>query len=243
MSSEPPAAPSERRDEPPEPATRPVPPPIKPPSRPPALGPRELPLGRLVLGGILLVGGILWLLGSLDVISDLSLTAILAVALIVVGLALGVGSRTGRHSGLITAGAILTVVLALASTFNLRIEGGAGERTFRPASLADLPDTYQLGVGQLTVDLRDLLLPRGTTQLEITLGIGQLVVNLPADAEVRVHGRAGAGQVAIFDREHDGFDVDATESTAGYANAPARLLLDVSVGLGQVDVNLGTSGI
>jgi hypothetical protein len=221
-----------------------MPPPVaeKPPPHPPALRARELPLGRLVLGGILLVGGMLWLLGSLDVIADLSLTAILSVALIVVGLALVIGSRTGRHSGLITAGAILTVVLAIASTFNLRIEGGAGERTFRPASVADLRDTYELGVGQLTVDLRDLELPQGTTEIEITLGIGQLVVRVPADTAVRVHGKAGAGQVAIFGREHDGFDVDTTESAAGYDTATSRLFLDVSVGLGQVDVD-GTSGL
>ena len=202
----------------------------------------RLPLSRLVLGGILVAGGGLWLLGVLDVV-DVSISTALSVALIVVGLALVAGSRTGRHSGLMTIGIILTVVLAIASSLNIKIEGGVGERTERPASLSDVKGKYRLGVGQLTIDLRGLSFPFGsTTRIQASVGIGQLVVEVGGSAgNVEAHGKAGLGDVMLFDKEGSGFDVDLTQQRVQLGPSPpegfAVLILELSVGLGQVTVD------
>lgn len=222
MTSEPPATPEERIEERPPPPYR----------RPSVL--ESIPLGRLVLGGILLLGGALWLLSSLDVI-DISLTAVLPVALIVVGLALVIGSRTGRHSGLIAAGAVLTVMLVFASSFDIRLEGGVGQRDFAPTSLADLEPEYRLAMGEMTIDLSGLELPSGTTRIEASVGMGQLVIRVPENTTVRVHAVAGAGQVVLFGEESNGVDAELSVSRDGLGTT--TLLLELSVGLGQVDVH------
>jgi hypothetical protein len=223
MSSEWPATPEEQIEE------RPPPPPYR---RPSIL--ESVPLGRLVLGGILLLGGALWLLSSLDVI-EISLTAVLPVALMVVGLALVIGSRTGRHSGLIAAGAILTVMLVFASSFDIRLEGGVGQRDFAPRSLADLEPEYRLAMGEMTIDLSGVELPSGTTRVEASVGMGQLVIRVPENATVRAHATAGAGQVVLFGEESNG--VDAELSVSRDVPGTTTLLLELSVGLGQVDVD------
>jgi predicted membrane protein len=225
MSSEPPAAPEEQVEEQP------------PPYRRPSVM-ESIPLGRLVLGGILLIGGGLWLLNSLDVI-DISLTAVLPVALILVGLALVIGSLTGRHSGLIAAGVVLTVMLAFASTFDIKLEGGVGQRDHAPTTLADLEPEYRLAMGEMTLDLRGLELPVGsTTTVVASVGMGQLVVRVPEDVVVTVHATAGAGQVVLFGRESNGLDAELSSNTN--VHGPpwlTRLFLELSVGLGQVDVS------
>jgi predicted membrane protein len=220
MSSEPPA---ERVEE-------------RPPPHPRPSVLESIPLGRLVLGGILLLGGALWLLSSLDVI-DISLTAVLPVALIVVGLALVIGSRTGRHSGLIAAGAILTVMLVFASSFDIRLEGGVGQRDFAPTSLADLEPEYRLAMGEMTIDLTGLeISPESRVTVEASVGMGQLVVRVPSGVPVSVHATAGAGQVVLFGRESNGLDAELTTPPGAGPGHPA-LHLELSVGLGQVDVD------
>jgi predicted membrane protein len=218
--------------EPPEERAEEQPPP--PPERRSIL--ESIPLGRLVLGGILLGGGALWLLSSLDVI-DISLTAVLPVALILVGLALVIGSRTGRHSGLIAAGVILTVALAFASTFDIRLEGGVGERDYAPTSVADLKPEYRLALGEMRLDLTGLeISPESRISVEASVGVGQLVVHVPSDVRVHVHATAGAGQVVVFGRESNGLDAELSTPISGGPGHPA-LILELSVGLGQVDVD------
>ena len=225
--------------EPAPPAGPPPPSPFEPGEIEPR--PRPLPpLSRLVLGLVLLGGGVVWLLAATNVI-DFSPLLVLAAALIVVGLALVAGSRTGRHSGLTLIGIVLTIVLAAASTFDIRLSGGVGDRREQPAILADLHRTYELGVGQLTIDLRGLSFPEGTTtRIDAHVGIGQLTVEIPDNVAVQAHGRSGLGQVSLFGRESSGFDAEvrlSREPNAGAPSGVARLVLELSVGLGQVTLD------
>jgi hypothetical protein len=223
-SEEPPATPDEQIEE------RPAPPYLRRSIL------ESVPLGRLVLGGILLIAGILWLLSSLDVI-DISLTAVLPVAVIVVGLALVIGSRTGRHSGLLVAGVVLTIAMALASTFDIRLEGGLGQRDFAPTSIADLETEYRLAMGEMTLDLRGLeLSTESRVTIAASVGMGQLVVRVPPDLLVHVHATAGAGQVVLFGRESNGLDAELTTPMGAGPGHP-NLTIELSVGLGQVDVS------
>ena len=69
---------------------------------------------------------------------------------------------------------------------DISLDGGVGERHYRPASMADLHDRYELGMGELDIDLRDLELPPGDTPLEIDLGIGDVQLD---GAHRRVRGQ------------------------------------------------------
>jgi hypothetical protein len=213
------------------------------PVPPPPLAERRLPLTRLMLGGLFVAGGALWLLGALDVI-DVSVTAALSVALIVVGLALVGGSFTGRrHTGLIAIGLVLTITLSLASTFDIKLNGGVGDRNYQPTSLSELKGEYHLGIGQLTLDLTGLAFTPGTTtHIKASVGIGQLTVDVPGRVIVQAHGTAGLGEVNLFHKQASGFEVDLSQGQGlVYAIPPAggfaTLVLELSVGLGQVTVD------
>lgn len=187
---------------------------------------RGVHVGRLVLGAILLLIGAAWLVVTLDLV-DLPIQSAMAAGLILIGIVILV---VGRHGGLVTLGVILTVMLAFMSLLDVPFEGGVGERTFRPASTADLRQEYRMAIGRLTVDLTSI---EGTTisDVEISLGIGQVVVILPDEVSVRVEGDAGAGQVMILGSEQNGLGVEhsITENDAVFE-------VRVAVGLGQVEV-------
>jgi hypothetical protein len=200
-----------------------------------------MPLGRVALGLILLAIGLGWLLQSLDVI-DVPWDALLPVSLIAVGAVLVVGSRTGRHSGLIALGIILTITTALVTAVDLPLVGGVGQREYTPQSVAEVEPRYDLAIGQLVIDLTGLRLARGEqVDIRARVGMGELVVQLPAGAIVQAHARAGLGDVEVLGRQASGFGPEQTVGAripTGRPNAspPTFLSLDLSVGLGSVKV-------
>lgn len=188
---------------------------------------RTFPLGRVVLGVILLVAGVGWLLQALDVV-DVPWQIGLALSLVLVGAAI---IAVGRHGGLIAIGVVLTVILAFASILDVPFEGGVGERAFTPDSVTELRDEYRLAIGKMTVDLTGAETALTGQRIEITLGIGELVVLLPDGVAVRVEGHAGAGEVLLFGEGHGGVNVD---EVAGDDDPDVQI--EASVGLGKVEV-------
>jgi hypothetical protein len=152
-----------------------------PPTGPAAPADRHGPAAATVLVGALLVlVGIGWLLDATGV--EVPWRAVLPAALIAVGLACVAGAFRGRQHALMVVGIALTVVLsvAVAADWDLDVPlgGGVGDRTERPVAPAELTG-YELGVGNLVVDLRQLQLPPGTTAVEARVGIGELTVQVP----------------------------------------------------------------
>ena len=134
-------------------------------------------------------------------------------------------------------GVALTVVLSLAAAANWDLDvplgGGVGDRTERPTTPAELTG-YELGVGNLVVDLRQLQIPPGTTRVEARVGVGELEVEVPQGVSVAVVARSGLGQVQALGEEEGGFA--SRIDTAADAGGDRRLELDLRVGLGQVRV-------
>jgi predicted membrane protein len=200
-------------------------------------------VGRLVVGLVLVAIGLAWLLEALDVV-DVSFLAVLPVALIAVGVAVVAGAGRRRHSGLIALGIVLTLILTVASSFDIRLQGGIGERNVRPATAGEVDREYHLSIGQLTIDLRGLELARGTTRIDASVGLGQLTVRVPEGITVHVHGTAGAGQVTAYGQDRSGLDAELTITTVvvggispgGSLQSASQLDLELSVGLGQIEV-------
>jgi hypothetical protein len=207
-----------------------------PPAGPAPPADRHGPAAATVLVGALLVLiGIGWLLDAAGV--EVPWRAVLPAALIAVGLACVAGAFRGRQHALMVVGVVLAVVLSLAAAADWDLEiplgGGVGDRTERPTTPADLTG-YELGVGNLVVDLRQLQVPPGTTRVQARVGVGELAVEVPQGVSVAVVARSGLGQVQALGQEEGG--LASRIDTVSEAGGDRRLELDLRVGLGQVRV-------
>jgi len=162
----------------------------------------------------------------------------LAILAIVAGVALVVTGLAGGARWLIAPALVLVLPLAIVAAADVRVDGGVGERHYRPATADELRPSYELGVGEMIVDMRDVDLPAGTTRLELDLGIGHAVVRVPEDACVTSDVQIGAGHAQVFGRGSDGLDVDFAQAATPTGDAP-RLALDGQLGIGELEVVRG----
>jgi phage shock protein PspC (stress-responsive transcriptional regulator) len=166
--------------------------------------------------------------------------AVVAGIVIALGLALAATAflADARRASpwLLAAALLLALPAGAVAAADVRFDGGIGERDYRPASIADLPDDgYELGVGQLTVDLRDLPWAAGQTiPLESDLGVGQMIVSVPSNVCVDAHATAKAGELIVRGESSDGVDTELDNSEP-VGTAP-RLDLDAELQLGQLVV-------
>ena len=137
---------------------------------------------------------------------------------------------------LIAFGTLVALVLVaaaiFAAVFHVQLGHGIGDRSYFVTSTSELRQKYDLGIGNLTVDMRELELPVGKTHVKARVDIGDLDVVVPPGVAVQVHGDAQAGRVEILGRLGDGRDVDRTV----LQNGPRVLVLDAHVGAGRVHV-------
>src|ERR671933_301720 len=115
------------------------------------------------------------------------------------------GARPRVLRGLAIAAVVLVVLTlaaaaAVATAFHVDVRNGIGTRTYVPAAAADVHRDYKLGIGRLRLDLSGVRLPRGETDVDARVGIGDLVVTVPENTAVRVKGDAQVGAVDVFDR-------------------------------------------
>jgi len=182
-----------------------------------------------------MVVGSLWLLDVIDVI-ELQAAMVLPVALGVIGLALIIGSFDGPHAGLIVAGVFVTIaVLAVAATPPDAFNGGIGERNIRVTDQSDLTDRYNVGLGELRLDLSDLTMTE-PAEIEATVGAGDLTIVLPPDIPVDIDASTGAGQIDLFGETDNGISVSDTYTSDGFDSATVTLTLELDVAAGNIKV-------
>ena len=115
--------------------------------------------------------------------------------------------------------------------------GSARRRSPRP-SLAELESRYAYGIGDYTLDLRDVALEGETRRVEVELGIGALTVLVPDDAALVVDAHVDGGELRL----PDGSAVDGWDERARYAvgtAADGALVIDLELGFGEAEVRRG----
>jgi hypothetical protein len=200
---------------------------------------RDVHAGRLLLGLALAALGVLWLLQALDV-ATIDWNLGLPIAVIAIGAALLVAGLLGRGSGgLVLLGIALTVLLLASTVVEVPLGGGVGDRTYRPTTARSR--SYELAMGQLTIDLTRIGLPEslpGEIRASAHVGVGQLVVIIPQRFPcVATHAKSGIGGVDVFGRSRDGFGAEY-RTDAACSSAPL-VHLDLTVGIGEVEVRRG----
>ncbi|OFW64324.1 MAG: hypothetical protein A2135_02050 [Actinobacteria bacterium RBG_16_67_15] len=195
---------------------------------------RRLGLGRLVGGLLLVVVGVLWLIEEFTDL-DLPWTTLLPLILIVIGLALMYGSATGPHTGLVALGIVVTVIVVLSSAadvlFDVPFSGGVGDNAVTPIALED---EYRWAVGSMTVDLTDAALDG--REIQVSVGLGELIVIVPNGAVVQVSAAAGIGEVIVFGETQSGISPEVNPPPP--AGSPA-IVITARVGIGKVEVRRG----
>lgn len=160
---------------------------------------------------------------------------VIAALAVVAGLALIATAFVGGPRWLIVPALALVLPLGVVAAADLDFRGGIGDYHYRPASVADLEDRYEVGMGEIEVDLRGLDLPAGRTELGLDVGLGHAIVHVPEDVCVTSDFKAGIGGIDLLNREHAGVDVAFAESGAPQAGRPA-VHIDADVGIGVVEV-------
>jgi phage shock protein PspC (stress-responsive transcriptional regulator) len=159
----------------------------------------------------------------------------IAVLAVVAGLALIAAAFFGGARWLIVPALALVLPLAVVAAADLEFEGGIGDREYRPTSLTQLRDRYEVGAGELDVDLRELDLPAGRTDLTVDLGLGSAIVWVPANACVTSDVAVGAGGVDVLDEDEAGVDLDVVHEATAATGRP-QLHIDADVGIGALEV-------
>jgi phage shock protein PspC (stress-responsive transcriptional regulator) len=188
-----------------------------------------------LLIGIAAVGGF----AAVFALAALGGGTTLAVLAIVAGVALVVAGLAGGARWLIAPALVLVLPLAIVAAADIEVDGGVGERHHRPASASELRSDYELGAGEMIVDLRDVDLPAGTTDVRLEMGIGHVVLRVPEDACVSSDVEIGAGHAQVLDRTSDGLDVTFAQAAATTGDRP-RLHVDGDLGIGALEVVRGS---
>lgn len=160
---------------------------------------------------------------------------VVAAIVIAAGAGLVAAAFVGGARWLVLPALAIALPLAFVSAAGIDLDGGFGERRERPATIAELEQSYRLGAGELVVDLRELDLPSGDHPLKVRIGTGHALVLVPEGVCVASSAEIGMGGVAVFDRTSGGIDVDWKDGRRARAGG-ARLVIEGDVGLGLLEV-------
>lgn len=194
--------------------------------------PRKPSIFLPVVGVLLAAAGALALLAAVGV--DVPWDVALAVGAIGIGLAVAIGAFYQRRTGGLALVGVALATLAIAvSAIDVRFDGPIGDRTYRPVTAADVQQSYDVSIGDLTVDLTHASFV-GDKEIDTNVGVGALTVIVPADVGVDVEADVSAGEVTVFGRSSDGWDARVIAREGGSNDATLRI--DAHVGLGDLNV-------
>jgi hypothetical protein len=193
------------------------------------------PLAAVTVSALLVLVGTAWLLDAIGAV-DVDLGVVAASALTLLGIALLVSAWYGRARRLIVLGIPLLLVVAALGLVDVPLRGGIGDPSYAPHRLADVRSTYELAVGDLTVDLRGVDFSGVDRTVRAQLGIGRLNVVVPPGVRVVVDGHSGVGDVVAFgDATKQCCPTDVHRIRRG-APGDGTLHLVARVGAGHVEV-------
>lgn len=198
---------------------------------------RRAKVGGITLGAALVVGGACVL--AAPYAPWLSVGHIIGVVLGVIGLGMTLGSLVGGGRGLIG----LAVPLALVGfVFTNTGPGGGprvigeqwGDRNITVTSVEEVQTSYSVGGGSINLDLSAL--KSGSVHTNVSVGLGDATVIVPADATVNIRCEASRGSVDCLGDENNGIPASGYASRSGTG---ANISIDIRVSTGVVEVRRG----
>ena len=215
--------------------------------------------GLLVLGLAIVTGVVLSSVAQAAGWSGNPVAVGIASGLGVLGLGILVAGLAGRRSGGLAFFAVTGMIAAAATTaapMGLAHPWQAGDRTHTVTSMTP-PPAFELGLGQMTVDLRDANWKStlGTDTVTTTMGVGELDLVVPEGVNVKVNATARAGEIVATGPtvagdgmqrlgpdqvQHEGTGWTQTV-TFGDATKTPEIVVDAELGVGQIKITTAST--
>ncbi|MEJ2859398.1 MULTISPECIES: PspC domain-containing protein [unclassified Saccharothrix] len=171
-------------------------------------------------------------------------TAPHVIGLVVATLGLGmvVGAFRGGGKGLIGLVVPLSVVGVVMTSVSFpewNESDRYGDVSSRPTAIADVQSKYDSNVGTVDVDLTGLP-ASGSVKTQVEVGLGEVRVVVPKNADVVATCEADLGAVTCLDKRSDGKNPEEWVTDNGPdGEGGLKIELDVRAGMGEVVVSRG----
>lgn len=199
---------------------------------------RRIPIGSITLLAVLAFIGVT---SAGDAIGwwDANVLGVVVASIAAMAVGLAVSTIVNRAWFFVPVVALLALAAGFLAVADPSLDGGVGDRTVRPTTVAEAERRHELGLGQLTLDLVDVPLDTDRpVRIPAEVGIGRLHVIVPAGAELVIVSDVGAGIVVVGDREViEGVDQQDTLTVDAIADRAGTIELDLRVGMGEIDVD------
>ncbi len=219
----------------------PEPAPATPEPEPPVKRRRSTKVGGITLGAALAVGGGLWLVSPYT--NYLSAPHIVGIVLAVLGIGMVFGSMVGGGRGLIG----LAVPLALAGFVLTNTTGPDGRNvlderwgniSLHPTTAQEVLPSYNIGGGSIDLDLTQIT--TGTVVTDLNVGLGNVSVRVPTNADVEVVCDTSFGSVQCLGQEQNGADIHfSTQDNGTDGLGGPTITINARASSGTVEVNRG----
>jgi phage shock protein PspC (stress-responsive transcriptional regulator) len=192
------------------------------------------PLAWYISAAMLLAIGVLAVVSQVAE-RDVTPGQFFGAALVVLGIGLVVGAWWGRARILILLALLLAPLAITASFITTPLEGGIGDRSYAPVTVAEVRSEYRSLGGRLSLDLTGLQTGPRIIHISASVAVGQLMVRLPEGASVEIRSRVGAGHSYVLGSSQDvGTNLDNVFMRHGLDQP--TFVLDLQAGIGEVYV-------
>lgn len=159
-----------------------------------------------------------------------------AILVILIGALLAAAAFRGGARWLIVPALALAIPLGGIAAADVVFDGSIGHREYRPTTFESVAaDGYELGVGQLDVDLRDLPWEDDSVvRIETDQGVGETRIAVPESVCISGSADADLGAIRIAGGETGGVDT-VVAPNEGTTVTP-RLEIDSHIDMGEVRV-------
>jgi phage shock protein PspC (stress-responsive transcriptional regulator) len=210
----------------PEPAPRPQPPAPRP--NKPRVALATLGVATLVIAGSAIAG--IWS-------PWFTIPHVIGLLIAVLAAGLLIGSFAGGGRGLIWLLVPLSVVGFGMTTVDFDGPNDFGDLNATPKTVAEVKDRYEITVGSVMLDLRQLP-DSGSVRTSVEADLGELVVHVPKNADVTFNCEASSiGELNCLDKRADGSTVQVDGTDLGdNGEGGLKIDLDVQTSVGEVKV-------
>ena len=122
------------------------------------------------------------------------------------------------------------MIVAAFSWFNVSFNDGVGSKVYNLSTASALKPSYDLGVGNLRLDLSHIGPITTVTHLKAKVDVGELRIIVPRNTAISVNAHAKVGDVYVFNQHEGGRNIDVQQGSGG------QLVIDATVGAGRIDV-------